>query len=87
MGKVNVEIVEKVFCWLMEQPIGTEISLREAFEKAYSDEGYTWVRHESRGWVSSKDGGKKYIIECLLTQSLWHCLNRLIPIVQRWQML
>jgi len=63
MGKVNVEIAEKVFCWLMEQPIGTEISLREAFEKAYSDEGYTWVRHESRGWVSSKDGGKTYIIE------------------------
>ena len=29
MGKVNVEIVEEVFCWLMEQPIGTEISLRE----------------------------------------------------------
>jgi len=51
MGKVNVEIAEKVFCWLMEQPIGTEISLREAFEKAYSDEGYTWVRHESRASI------------------------------------
>lgn len=63
MGKVKIEIAEKVFSWLMEQPIGKEISLREAFEKVYYDEGYRWVRHESRGWVSSKDDGKTYLIE------------------------
>lgn len=63
MGKINREIAENVFCWLMEQPCGTEISLREAFEKTYGDEGYEWVRLENKGWVSSKDGGKTYLIE------------------------
>ena len=63
MEKRNPEIVEKVFECLMAQPYGTKISLREAYETVYSKEGYVWVRHESKGWVSSNNGGKTYLIE------------------------
>ena len=48
MGTDIARITEKVFLWLMEQPIGTEISLREAFDNVYREEGYEWVQHQKK---------------------------------------
>lgn len=63
MGSKIAEVTEKVFLWLVEQPIGTEISLREAYEEVYKSDGYEWVQHPKKGWVSSKDNGLTYLIE------------------------
>lgn len=62
MGKI-AEVTEKVYLWLLEQPIGTEVSLREAYENVYKADGYEWVQYPKKGWVSSKDGGNTYLIE------------------------
>ena len=61
--KVISEISNKIVDWLMSQPYGTEISLSEICDQIYMKEGYKWIRHKKKGWVSSKDDGKTYLIE------------------------
>lgn len=63
MAEKYYEIVERIVDLLLLKPYGTEISLRQAFDSAYQDDGYEWVRYEGKGWVSSNDGGKTYLIE------------------------
>lgn len=63
MDKNINEIVYRIVDFLLEQPYGTEISIREAYGKVFGEEGYEWIRHNRKGWVSSSDGGKTYLIE------------------------
>lgn len=78
MEKSNVYIIQRVFEYLMTQPYGTIISLSEAYERVYAKEGYTWVRQEGKGWVSSKDGGKTYLIEDMdLFEILYEVENKM----------
>ncbi len=61
-GNITSEISNRVVDWIMSQPCGTEISLREIFNQIYAKEGFRWIRHEEKGWVSSNDNGATYLI-------------------------
>lgn len=62
--KRNIEeVVWNIVDFLLVQSFGTEISIREAYDTVYAEEGYQWVQFDGKGWVSSKDGGKTYLIE------------------------
>lgn len=60
---IKNEISNKIVEWIMNQKCGTEISLNEIFTKIYEKEGYQWIRHDEKGWVSSNDNGVTYLIE------------------------
>ena len=65
MNQSNIknEISNKIVEWIMDQPCGTEISLNKIFTQIYAKEGYQWIRHDEKGWVSSNDNGVSYLIE------------------------
>lgn len=64
MNQNNIlsEISNKIVDWIMAQKCRTEISLNEIFTLIYEKEGYRWIRHEEKGWVSSNDNGATYLI-------------------------
>lgn len=60
----NIEaVVTKIVEYLLEQPLGTEISLIDAYDAVYEKDGYQWVQLTGKGLVSSNDSGKSYLIE------------------------
>lgn len=60
----NIEsVVIKIVEYLLEQPLGTEISLVDAYDAVYEKDGYQWVQLDGKGLVSSNDSGQSYLLE------------------------
>jgi len=55
-------VMYKVSYYLLGLPFGTEISLKNAVEKAYEDDGCAWVYVDGKGFVFSADKGETHLI-------------------------
>ncbi len=57
------EIVEKIIAYIIELPMGAELSIREVFDELYLSQGYRWVcKKAGGGWMCSKDDGATYLL-------------------------
>ena len=78
------EISNKIVEWIMTQPSGKEISLSEIYTQIYEKEGYQWIRHDKKGWVSSNDNGVTYLIENRELCGILIEVERILMVNERW---